>query len=76
MRSWLFRLAWRVLGSTHRQQVVDGVLRAAARKHPEWPSVECKRETRRVLRGFDVDLTDVRLSLTDEALAPRNPYPG
>ena len=76
MRSWLFRLAWRVLGSTHRQQVVDGVLRAAARKHPEWSSVECKRETRRVLRGFDVDLTDVRLSLTDEALAPRNPYPG
>ncbi len=63
MPDWLFRLLWKALGPTHRQRVVDNLLRAAAGKHPEWSSVECRREVRRVLSGFGVDLTDVRLSL-------------
>ena len=75
--SWLFRLSWRALGITHRQRVVDGVLRAASRKHPEWSSVDCERETLRVLRSFGVDLTDVRVAFTSpQSPAPRNPYPG
>ena len=72
--SWLFRLSWRALGTTHRQRVVDGVLRAASRKHPEWSSVDCEREVLRVLSGFGVDLTDVRVA--PQPPGPRNPYLG
>ena len=61
MPNWLFRLLWRFLGATHRQRVVDNVLSTAAQKHPEWSSTECKREALRIFRGFDVDLTGVRL---------------